>query len=240
MIIVINPTYNHLSEFLRSIPSDFANHGEIIYDKRNTLRKITAPDGSQLCIKRYHRPALFNRIAYTFFRKPKAQRAYENALELLQRNISTPTPIAYIICQENGMITHSYLITEFCRFSRNMYEFGNGIINESVLKAFAQFTATLHDRNILHRDFSPGNILFDTTDDKIQFSLIDINRMSFQNIGLREGCRNMQRLYGTPDVMQYIAIEYAYARNFDKQECIKTTLHYWRRFWRHRQHDFTL
>ena len=76
-----------------------------------------------LCIKRFRRPLLVNRIAYTFFRPTKAQRAYENALILESKGINTPTAVAYIIRSQMGLIADSYLVTLYCTFDRIMREY---------------------------------------------------------------------------------------------------------------------
>ena len=242
MTITINPAYNRLSEYLQHIPLKFDNEGDIIYDKRNTLRRITAPDGTILCIKRYHTPRLLNHIVYTLFREPKAQRAYQNAIRLAQLDIPTPQPVAYILCNKHGFIADSYLITLYSPLRRNMYEFDNGDIHdrEHILQAFAQLTADIHNHGIIHSDYSPGNILFDDNNGKVEFSIIDINRMQFRNVDMNTGCRNLQRLWGTPDTIRYIAELYAEARHFDTQRCIELTLRYWRHFWQHRQHHFPI
>ena len=244
MLITINPEYSGLTEWLHHIPDDFDSYGDIIYNKRNTLRLATSPYGTKMCIKRYHIPHFFNRIAYTIFRKTKAQRAYENALTLLQHKINTPKPVAYIICKKNGLTEYSYLITEHCPYKHNMSEFGECTLagNESVLKSFAQFTAQLHENNIMHLDYSPGNILFDIKDNTASFSVIDINRMKFTHIDVKNGCKNFCRLWGSSEMMRLIAHHYAIARKFDIQQCERLTLDYWHRFWekrKYKQHMFS-
>jgi len=48
----------------------------------------------------------------------------------------------------------------------------------------------------MHRDYSPGNILFDKIDGEYHFMLVDINRMSFGKISIDMGCANFARLWG--------------------------------------------
>ena len=45
----------------------------------------------------------------------------------------------------------------------------------------------------MHRDYSPGNILFDKIDGEYHFMLVDINRMSFGKISIDMGCANFAR-----------------------------------------------
>lgn len=53
-------------------------------------------NGLEINVKRYRVPIFINRIAYTFFRKSKACRAYNNAFEVIKRGFETPESIAYI------------------------------------------------------------------------------------------------------------------------------------------------
>ena len=51
--MLINKKYEHLREWLERLPKDFERLGEVIYDKRNQLRVITAPDCTLVNVKRY-------------------------------------------------------------------------------------------------------------------------------------------------------------------------------------------
>ncbi len=237
---VINAKYESLREWIESVPDCFASQGKVVYDARNQIRLITAPDGTEVCVKRFHAPRFLNRIGYTFFRAPKAKRAYENALTLLERGIATPEPIAYILCGK-GLLEESYLITRQSQLTRNFYEFGDGVVEgkEDILRAFARYTAAAHEAKIYHLDYSPGNILFDRVEGEWCFEMIDINRLTtHSSIGLRRGCSNFARLWGKEELHLIIAMEYADARGFDRAQCQQVALLARERFWRHRPHPF--
>lgn len=186
MKIIVNPAYEHLRKFVESIPDIFESEGRVIYSGRNLIKVMTVDDGLEINIKRYGVPALVNRIAYSFFRAPKGRRAFSYPNILLQRGFETPVPIAYIEECKWGLIKYSYFISLQSSYRRNFYEFGNADVNDcrDVVIAFARYTARLHESDIMHRDYSPGNILFDKIDGEYHFMLVDINRMSFGKISI--------------------------------------------------------
>ncbi len=239
MKIVINPTYEGWRKWIVQLPENFAQQGKVIYDARNQIRLMQAPDGTPVCVKRFHKPAFLNRIAYTCLRAPKAKRAYENAIRLLENGIGTPVPVAYILIETNGLIQESYLVALQSVLKRNFYEFRHHPLAgyEPIVEAFARFTADMHRKGILHRDYSPGNILFDlSSDGHISFELVDINRMTFdQPVSLETACYNFRRLWGGEDLMELLARTYARERGWDEELCVKRTIHYWRCFWRFRK-----
>jgi hypothetical protein len=57
MTIILNPTYELLRAWVEQIPVIFALQGKIIYDARNQIRFITAPNGDEVCVKRFHAPS---------------------------------------------------------------------------------------------------------------------------------------------------------------------------------------
>ena len=67
--------------------------------------------------------------------------------------------------------------------------------NEDLLRAFARYTAALHEAGICHQDYSPGNVLVNGEGDCFQFALIDINRMKFRQMDLKKGCKNLMRMF---------------------------------------------
>lgn len=236
---VIHPTYTHLKEWIEQLPKTFSQQGEVIYDARNQIRLIVAPDGTETCVKRFHAPRGLNSWIYMHWRTPKAVRAYENAVRLCEAGIDTPQPIAYILITEKGLLHESYLVSMRSPLSRNLYEFRHHPLegHEHIVRAFARFTAHMHEEGILHRDYSPGNILFDVDEKgQVHFEIVDINRMVFDKpVGLETACRNFCRLWGKEDFFILLAKEYAKARGFDEEQCIRLTLKYWKRFWRFRK-----
>ena len=233
MKIVISPTYEHLRGFIERLPDIFESEGRTIYSGRNLI-KVMKVNGVDINVKRYGVPAFVNRVIYSFFRDHKGRRAFVYPQVLIEKGFETPSPIAYIEQRRYGLINYSYFISMQSPYQRKFYEFGDADIEEckDVVKAFAQYTARLHEAGILHRDYSPGNILFDKIDGEYQFSLVDINRMSFGVVDIRKGCANFARLWGQIPFFEYLAKEYALARGADEAECTHLILAYRKKFWK--------
>lgn len=237
MRIVVNPKYEALRGWLEQLPATFAQQGEIIYEERNQIRRMTV-DGLELVVKRYHQPTLFNRIAYSFIRTPKAERAYKNALTLLEKGIATPEPVAFILCGK-GLLEESYLVTLDSTLLHTFYDFRDGVITgkEDLIRAFAHYAADLHNAGVLHLDFSPGNILYDRVNGTWQFELVDINRLRFGYVSPKQGCYNLCRLWGKSDFFEALAPTYAQARQIDEAQCLQWIQTARKRFWRHHVHE---
>lgn len=242
MQLIINQAYQFLESWLQTLPERFDKEGKVVYDARNQIRVIHVQDGLCVNVKRYGIPFLLNRLIYTCFRASKAERAYKYALRLQKLHISTPQPVAYILEYRNGLLWYSYLITLQSTLSRRFYEFGEGDMGgrEQILAAFGQFTAQLHDAGVYHKDYSPGNILFDVIDGSPQFTIVDINRMHFGKVNMRKGCYNFRRLWGNPEMMNLVAKQYAIARGFDVLRTQQLVLTAWRHYWRHTKTHFKL
>ena len=226
--------------------SGFDENGRVIYTGRNTIKVFDTPYG-RLNVKAYRVPSLLNRIVYSFLRKPKGRRAFDYPRLMEAAGVSTPRVIAYMEERRTGLIARSWLVTEQSRLEHTMYEFGDrdlsAAADRDAIAAFARFAARMHEAGVLHRDFSPGNILFDRIDGQWRFSLVDINRMSFGAVSVRKGCRNMARLWGQPAMFRLLAAEYAVVRGGDAEECLKwideARTRFWRRFSRRHPVKYT-
>lgn len=235
MKIEINPEYQSLEKFIRSIPQRFDSEGTIIYEARNVLCTFTV-DGVELVVKRFKKPHLINRFVYGTIRKSKAYRSYHYALRLLEKGIRTPKPIAYI--ENYGLgLRYSYYISLHSPLTREIREFTEKEDIEDelyVLKAFGLYSAYLHENNVLHLDYSPGNILFGMLNGELTFSLVDINRMKFTEVSEEEGYKNFRRLYFLDKAYKVVAEAYAEGRGFDKDKATERILFYKNQFIRRR------
>ena len=235
MRVIINPKYYHLEESIKRIPELFEKQGRVLYDRRNLIKEMLLEDSLLINVKRYGVPKLINRIAYSFFRQPKGERAFIYPQILLQKGFETPEPIAYIEFEKNGLIDYSYFVSVQCPYQRTFYEFGDADPNSGecvdIIRAFAHYTASLHENGILHQDYSPGNILFDKIGNNYRFSLVDLNRMTFGEVGLEAGCANFARLWGQKEFFVQLAKAYAKARHWDEAYCVGRVLFYRKAFW---------
>ena len=89
MKLILHPQFEHLRQFVEELPQRFSKEGEVLQDRRNTI-KVFHVNGLDINVKRFRIPFFFNRIIYTFFRASKASKAYLNALEVLRRGFETP------------------------------------------------------------------------------------------------------------------------------------------------------
>lgn len=233
--VKINPKYEHLRSFIESIPDVFDQEGIEIYNKRNLIKVLTAPDGTLVNVKRFHIPHGPNRLIYSWaIRKPKGQRAFEYPYILKSKGIGTPEPLA-LIEERNPLylLGYSYLITIQCDYGHTLYEVGNAKSGEYELlaKALAHFAAEIHNAQILHKDFTPGNILWKQDDEGFQFMLVDINRMKFGPVSIQEGLYNLRRFWGPKDFTKILVSEYALLRNTDVEEAVEYVMKARAKFW---------
>lgn len=239
--IVIAQEYEKYRDFVEGLDQFFHKEGTTIYKARNEIKTFTLDDGIILNVKRFKQPNLINRFIYATFRKPKAVRAYENAIRMRALNINTPIPIGYMTHRVGLCVRHSYLVTFQSPLSRTMYEFGDSDLDgrDEAVRAFAHFAADLHKKGVYHKDFSPGNILFDEVKPgQYSFCLVDINRVKFVPVSLEEGCRNFCRLWGREAFFDILSKEYAKAMGADPKEVRDLIFHYHKKFWKGRYNHF--
>jgi hypothetical protein len=232
MKTVINPSFDYLASFIKSIPEFFNREGETIYDDRNQI-KIFDAGHEKIVVKSFKIPFFFNRIIYTCFRPSKAERSYKYALKLIERQINTSQPVAYIENRTNGLLFDSYYVSIYKEYPGSLRELRHHNLEETadLATAFARFTAEIHEKAIFPLDYSPGNILYEKTGDEYRFCLIDLNRMRFMPVDLKTGAYGLRRLWGNEETIAFIAREYAKQRNFDEKKYEELTLRCHRSFW---------
>ena len=163
---------------------------------RNKIKKAIL-NNTNLCIKAFKEPNVFNSVAYTFFRKSKAQRSFEYANRLLKLDILTPTPIAFIEFKKKGLIDKTFYISEQLDYDLTFRDLTQNLDypdHENILRAFTRFTNKLHNRGVLFLDHSPGNTLIKKKMGRYDFYLVDLNRMKFGNLSFGARISNFKRL----------------------------------------------
>lgn len=230
--IVLNPEYSYLADFVHNLPDNFSSEGEIIYNERNVLKRYQVQE-TDMIVKSFKIPIFVNKIAYTYFRKSKARRSYEYALEILKRKGNTPAPIAYIEEYKKGLLHRSYYVSLFKAGATTVRAYMDGSIMdaEALWRSFVRFTIDLHRSDIFHVDYSPGNILVNTNPDgSYDFSLIDINRLCFKHVSPEEALGNFDRLALSAAVSTRLAEIYAEECSLDKEETVRKVNEYSDRF----------
>ncbi len=238
--IFVNRKYEHLRPFIARIPETMEAEGTYVYGgRRNLIVKMTAPDGRMLNVKRFQQPRWLNRIIYSAgIRQPKGRRAFNYPARLLAKGIETPEAVAYIEDRNAiGLLRQSWFVSIQCPYRHLLYEMGDAApeVYEPMAKALARFAAHMHDNEVLHLDFSPGNILWDYNGDAITFSIVDINRMRFGTVSVCDGAKSFARLWGPKRFIQLLVEEYARLRGFDPEKCVAVVMKERVRFWTHYQ-----
>lgn len=212
-------------EFVINIQKYFKSSDTSIHKARNEIKTISF-DNKELVVKSFKTPNIINKMVYTFFRDSKAKKSYENSIKIID---FVPKPIGYIEFKKFALIDESYFVSEKFNYDFTIREpllqtdFRD---KEEVFKSFARFTYDLHEKGILHLDYSPGNILIKKEDNNYIFKIVDINRMEFRALSSVERLKNFAKLWAKDDDLKVIIKEYAKLIEKDEQSCIETSLKY--------------
>jgi len=201
----------------------FLNATQTIYDGRNSLKMIPYEE-SDLIVKSFKIPHIINKIAYTFFRDSKAKKSYKHSVKIVE---FTPEPIGYVEYFRFGLLSDSYYICKQYHYDFTIREplVQQGFKNkEKIFRAFAAFTYDLHNYNIQHLDYSPGNILIKEIEDGYEFKIIDVNRMRFKRLTDTERLENFAKLWAKDEDLKLIIESYAKLIKMDKDEAISIVL----------------
>jgi len=239
--IDINLKYESLRAFIERIPTTMETEGEYIYGgRRNLIVKMRTGDGLMLNVKRFQQPRWLNRFVYSSgIRAPKGLRAFRYPARLIAKGIETPEAVAYIEDRNRfGMLRQSWFISIQCPYSHLLYEMGDATpeVYEPVAKALAHYAAYMHQQEVLHLDFSPGNILWEKDEEgAYHFSIVDINRLRFGAVDMERGCKSFCRLWGPKGFIRLLVETYARERHFDPATCVGITMKARADFWHHYQ-----
>ena len=234
MPYTLNPTYAHLKPLIENISTHFSASSKVLYDKRNVIRVVNY-EGTDYVVKAFKVPNLVNRFAYRYLRASKAKRSYDYSLKLGAE--LTPEPVAYIEDFEQFALAKSYYISTFFDYDHTIHEvlINKTLVNrEAILRDFAEFTYELHQQEILHHDYSHGNILIKETPTDNQFKVIDINRMAFGELDLTTRLENFAKIKADDEDMAIIIGHYAELMSTDIGTMLTDAIHFRDEFYRKR------
>ena len=197
-----------ISDAVRNFDEIEGGEGE-----RNTIKNLTSQN-LNLNIKSFKVPHLVNRIAYSFFRKSKANRSFEYANDLIKKGIKTPKPFAYFEYSNLKLLHKSFYVSEQISYNLTFRELTTDLNYpdyDTILREFTRFTFDLHEKGVNFLDHSPGNTLIKKNDNtgKYDFYLVDLNRMNFHVMSFEDRMKNFAKLTSRKDMVAVMSNEYA-------------------------------
>lgn len=214
MRIVIHSRYAEHQKAILQLVATFFKEGELIVKgSRNTI-KSNVLNGEKVNIKYFKKPGALKSIIYSFFRSSKAMRSYDYANYLLQHNIPTPYPIAFIEEKNSlGLLGDSYYISHQIDYNFTIRELIHDPLfpeRNTILEQFAEFTFNMHEAHVNFLDHSPGNTLVvKRGEGQYDFYLIDLNRMRFEALSIEARMDNFKKMWLSRTMVKVIAKKYA-------------------------------
>lgn len=222
---VVHSNYSHLAAKLRDALHNFSKKGEYVVKGERNVIKMVQLEGTSFNIKQFKDPNTFQSLVYQYLRKSKAKRSFEYASKLIELDIKTPFPVAYLEVFSGGL-QESFYVSEHIDYD---FDFRELIHNpgfqkrNEILKQFTDFTFKLHENGINFLDHSPGNtLIMDHGDDKYDFYLIDLNRMRFEPMDFDARMHNFRRLWLSKTMVKVMAAEYSklYNKSFEETHAL--------------------
>jgi len=212
--------------------------GKPIYTGRNTIWALDWR-GKSLAVKSFGIPWGIRKWIYGGLRASKAKRSFENASALIARGLHTPRPLGFLEFGSRARLLKSFYVSDYLPSSSGVFPLrdvlldANRLDRENILTSFGRYTCKLHDCGVLHRDYSPGNILVmpqgrrgrtaqenrslslpelemrTLSSSAYRFELVDLNRMFFGNLSLKQRMHNLRLLWANDDDLRTVVTGYA-------------------------------
>ena len=214
----INDKYFSFQEKINLCIKNFDREGELIKDSRNTV-KVFRIDDLYINIKRFKRPNFINRLVYSVFRSTKACRSFLHANKLLDYNILTPDPIAYIENSKYYLLDDSFYVCKNIDYDFDMkHVFENKELEsrDKLIKKFVLFTHKLHENGFMFLDHSTSNTIIKKIENDYKLFLIDLNRMNFKKMNFEDRLKNFRRLNLSDDSIEKVSRFYSEIVNVNK------------------------
>ncbi|WP_456315290.1 hypothetical protein [Pseudomonas shirazensis] len=210
----VNPIFENSTASILDNIKTFNNTGTLFGNGDRNKIKLFDFNKKTINIKSFKVPNIVNKIAYKYFRKSKAKRSFEFATILLEKQIGTPQPIAYLenfnaIGLKDSYYVSEHLVTELTY--RELVEIPDYPDHDNILRQFTKFTFDLHEKGVEFLDHSPGNTLIkNAVDNSYAFFLVDLNRMNFhENMTFEQRMNNFRRLTPQKEMIATMSNEYA-------------------------------
>ena len=140
----------------------------------------------------------------------KAAKAWCGARSLREAGFDTPSPIAFLEKRKGGFVEQGYFVAERVfggREIRRLFRESSEETLRPLLAALAETLFRLHEKGILHRDLSDGNVLVKEAAGAFRFIFLDTNRVrSRGHIGPAARAKNLIRL-GVPPALRLFFLE---------------------------------
>ena len=223
MKIIVHPKYKDQENSIPQLVTGFLIDGDLIVKGARNIIKSNFLGEEKVNIKFFQKPGWFKSIIYSFFRSTKAKRSFDYANYLIEHNILTPFPIAYIENRSGlGFLKDSYYISEQIDYDFTIRELIHDPLfpeRNLILEQFAEFTFKMHEAKINFLDHSPGNTLVVKKDSgKYEFYLIDLNRMNFKNLSIEDRMDNFKKMWLSRTMVKVIARAYAKLSNESEEK----------------------
>lgn len=205
-------------DFIKNIEYYFDKSQNVLHEARNIIKVVSYKD-KKFVVKKFKTPHLINKLIYSFVRDSKAKRSFEYSNKIVS---FTPSPIGYIEFIKKGFFDKSFFVNEVFDYNFTMKKVLEEDFEDKkkILIQFAHFVNELHSKDILHLDFSPGNILVKKESSEFIFKIVDINRMKFKKLTKEERISNFIKLSMNEDDLKIVINEYSNLNSYEKESSI--------------------
>lgn len=223
----LRPQYSQLKSCVINIKGFFEENGTAIHADRNIIKvfdqSLFSDLDEALVVKSFKVPHPPGRFIYRFFRDSKAKRSLVNSLYLEQAGFSVPSPVAYTEYFENVLLKESFFVSKKLDYDCTLHEvYRKQLFNwHVILPLVVEQAYRMHSANLMHRDFSHGNVLVKQVDDGYLFSFVDLNRLYIGPVTFKQGLKSLVRLANDDETLALLARYYAQHAGRDESEAFK-------------------
>ena len=216
--IHLREPYRGFRDQIAELPRTMGDRGVVLHSGRNLIKRLSIPssDGSaiEVVVKSFAVPTRLHGFVYAHLRRSKTLRCMSNAMRLLEIGVGTPDPVACIEFREFGCLRRSHYVSRYWHHDHDLTALlyrgvSHGPDTQALLEQLAGFTAMQHDQGVMHQDYNPGNILVRARGGSFEFSLVDLNRLRFQRVGINDRISGLIRLTTIADYLRIIGRRYA-------------------------------